>query len=67
MWAENNPHAHHAENHQYQFSINVAAGIISDDLLGPFRIQGKLTDLRYALYLHLLHDELPLLLENNDI
>jgi hypothetical protein len=64
MCAENNPHAHHIANQQCQFSINLWAGIIRDDLLGPFRIQGRLTG---ALYLHLLQDELPLVLEDNDL
>jgi hypothetical protein len=64
LWAENNPHARHFANHQCHFSINVWAGIIRDDLLGPLRIQGRLTG---ASYLHLLQDELCLLLENNDL
>jgi hypothetical protein len=59
LWSEKNPHAHHVGNHQPHFSINVWAGIIGDDLLGPCRIQGRLTG---ASYLHFLQDELPLLL-----
>jgi hypothetical protein len=32
LWAESNAHAHHLANHQHQFSINVWARIIWDDL-----------------------------------
>jgi hypothetical protein len=44
--------------------MNVFTGIIGDDLLGSFRIQGRLTG---ASYLYLLQDKLPLLLENIDL
>jgi hypothetical protein len=64
LWADNNPYARHVANHQHPFSINVWVGIIGEDLLGPYRIKGRLTG---ASYLHLLQDELPLLLANTDL
>jgi hypothetical protein len=64
LWAENIPNARRDANHQRQFSINVWAGIIWGDLLGPFRIQSRLTG---ASYLHLLQDELPLLSVNSGL
>lgn len=42
FWAENNPHGHRVSNHQCQCFISMCLGIIWDDLLGSFKIQGRL-------------------------
>ena len=55
-----NPHAVSERHFQYQFSLNVWAGIVGDYLIGPFflplRINGE-------TYQHFLENELPPLLD----
>ena len=61
MWAEENPHAITETNDQYQFSVNVWAGIIGDRLIGPFFLPERLDGRSYHNF---LQEELPLLLED---
>lgn len=61
LWAEENPHAITETNYQYQFSVNVWAGIIGDRLIGPFFLPGRLDGRSYHNF---LQEELPLLLED---
>ena len=37
--------------HRHQFSLNVWAGIIDKFLIGPFFLDGKLTDTKYVDFL----------------
>ena len=49
--------------HQYQFSLNVRAGIIGKFLIGPFFLDGKLTGTKYVDFLstrlHEILEEVP--------
>lgn len=61
IWSVENPHAVSERHFQYQFSLNVWAGIVGDYLIGPFflplRINGE-------TYQHFLENELPPLLDD---
>ena len=59
-WMEDNPHAIVQSRHQHQFSINVWAGIIGNELIGPHILPRRLTGNAYAYFLE--HD-LPRLLD----
>lgn len=70
-WAhrEHNPHVTKRHSFQVRFSLNVWAGIIGDQLLGPYFIDGHLTS---ATYLEMLQyvveemlEEVPLAVERN--
>ncbi|CAH1110323.1 unnamed protein product [Psylliodes chrysocephalus] len=56
-----NPHAITETHFQEQFSVNVWAGIISNHLLGPFFLPGRLDG---QSYLHFLEEKLRGLLED---
>jgi hypothetical protein len=60
-WADENPHVVHVSYMQRQFFVNIWAGIIGDDLIGPFRLPHRLSD---PTYLNFLNNDLPLLLED---
>lgn len=60
-WAIENPRAIKPTRSQYRFSVNVWAGIIDQQLIGPYIIDGTLNS---GKYLDILRDELPILLEN---
>lgn len=61
IWADENPHAISEGHHQQQFSVNVWAGIVGDQLIGPFFLPNRLTG---QIYRHFLEEELPGLLED---
>lgn len=60
-WAQENPHAITETHFQQQFSLNVWIGIISDHLIGPFFLPGRLNGQDYCNF---LTNDLPLLLEH---
>ena len=51
MWVEENPHAIGRRAVQNLFSINAWAGIIGDQLLGPYLLTFHLTGCNYFLFL----------------
>ncbi|EZA62845.1 hypothetical protein X777_01160 [Ooceraea biroi] len=59
-WAEDNPHDIVQSKHQQQLSINMWAGIIGDNLIGPFVLPARLTG---ELYCNFLRENLNELLE----
>jgi len=61
LWADENPHAIKETHFQHQFSVNVWAGIIGDNYIGPFFLPGRLDG---QSYYNFLRDQLPLLLED---
>lgn len=61
VWATENPHAIRETTFQTQFSINVWAGMIDDELIGPFVLPNRLDQ---HAYLDFLQNTLPLLLED---
>lgn len=60
-WARNNLHLIREYSHQIRFSVNVWAGIINDQLIGPIFIEGNLTG---GTYLGLIQNVIPELLED---
>lgn len=60
FWATENPHAIRRTNFQQRFSVNVWAGIVNGQLIGPFILQNRLSG---AIYLEFLRETLPVLLE----
>jgi len=61
VWADENPHATVESNFQQRFSVNVWCAVLDDQLIGPFILEGRLTG---EMYLRLLQEELPRLLED---
>lgn len=61
VWAEENPHEIRQSRHQEQFSINVWAGIVGDEIIGPFYLPRILNG---DIYLDFLQNDLPALLDN---
>lgn len=51
IWAEENPHATQARAFQQRFGINVWAGIIDGNLIGPYLLPYRLTGPRYLTFL----------------
>lgn len=60
MWTIENPHAISENRHQYQFSINVWAGVLGDQIFIRFLPE----TLNGERYLHFLTTDLPQLLED---
>ena len=60
-WQVNNPHVIYPHSHQHRFSVNVWAGIVGDNLIGPYLMPSPLTG---AVYREFLQEVLPQLLEN---
>jgi hypothetical protein len=61
-WTEISPHNILESSHQQRFSLNVWAGVLGNQLIGPYFIQHRLTG---ASYLEFLQKELlPHLLED---
>lgn len=58
-WADENPHSLRVANSQYQFSINIWAGIIGNDVIGPVVLPNRLDQ---ESYLNFLRNDLPELL-----
>jgi hypothetical protein len=64
MWAHANPHVIR-EARQTTFSINVWAGIVGDQLIGPVRLPERLTGHTYREFLEqLTRDILPDVLDD---
>jgi len=61
VWADENPHATVESNFQLRFSVNVWCAVLDDQLIGPFILEGHLTE---EAYLRFLQEELPQLLED---
>lgn len=61
IWAEENPRAIIQTKHQQRFMVNVWAGIIGNNLIGPFFLDDRLNGARY---LHFLQQYLNELLED---
>lgn len=59
-WSIENPHQVRRDHFQHQFSINLWAGIICGELIGPFRLPERVTA---PIYLEFLQHELGALLE----
>lgn len=64
LWGEENPHAMIETRHQQRFMVNVWAGIIGSNLIGPFVLEERLNGVVYLQFLqqHLnnLLEEVPL-------
>lgn len=60
-WSENNPHWQRSEEYQYQWSLNVWAGIIGNCVIGPHFFEQRLNGETYLMF---LQNHLPCLLEN---
>lgn len=64
IWAVENPRAVRRNHFQYRFSINVWAGLVNGQLIGPFVLPNRLTGNDYLLflqnYLQELLEEVPL-------
>jgi hypothetical protein len=56
VWVDDNPHTTMASRYQRRFSINVYAGILGDQLLGPAVLPNRLTG---SVYHRLLVNDLP--------
>jgi len=61
VWADVNPHTTVESNFQQRFSVNVWCGVLDDQLIGPFILEGHPTG---EAYLRFLQEELPRLLED---
>lgn len=61
VWSEVNPHAKRESKHQRQFSVNLWAGILDNQLIGPYVLPDNING---ANYLDFLQNQLPVLLEN---
>jgi hypothetical protein len=59
-WADANPHAICQMNSQYRFSVNIWAGIVGTQLIGPYVLPRRLMG---EVYLNFLQFNLPELLE----
>ncbi|EFN82461.1 hypothetical protein EAI_16291, partial [Harpegnathos saltator] len=60
-WSDENPHVVREGGFQYRWSINVWAGIIGNQMIGPHFLPPCLTG---RIYKQLLENELPVLLAN---
>lgn len=61
IWAEENPHGFREHSFQRQFSINVWAGIVNGQLIGPYIMPNRLNG---EEYLHFLNNVLFQLVED---
>ena len=51
LWAQENPHAFRRHFFQQQFSVNVWAGIVDDQLIGPFILPNRLNGEGYLQFM----------------
>ena len=58
MCVEANPHAVVESHHQVRFSVNIWAGIVDDNLIGPYLLPERLTGHRYLRFLQRVLPEL---------
>lgn len=63
-YAQENPFWIRQVDFQHQWSLNVWAGIINNDVIGPFFFEGPLDGRRY---LQFVQNDLPILMENIDL
>lgn len=63
-WSAENPHWSSMIDHQNRWSLIVWCGIVNGFLIGPYFFDGNVNSARY---LHLLTNELPILLEEVDL
>ena len=63
-YSEGNPHLQRNEELQWQWSINVWAGIVGDYVIGPYFFQANLNAQNYLIF---LQNQLPILLETVDL
>lgn len=63
-WSRENPHWMQQIDHQHRWKVNVWCGIVNGYLVGPYFFRGNV---RSADYLHLLREEIPILLEDVDL
>lgn len=61
IWSVENPHAVRRGHFQQRYSLNVWAGLVNGQLIGPFVLPHRLTG---NDYLHFLENSLPELLED---
>ena len=61
VWDEENPHAIVESHHQQRFAVNIWAGIVHDNLIGPYLLPARLNGHRYLRFLQRV---LPELLED---
>ncbi|XP_066595419.1 uncharacterized protein [Prorops nasuta] len=61
FWSQENPHAVRVGAFQQRWTINVWAGLIGDQIIGPFFLPPRLDGEKYASF---LEEQLPLLLED---
>lgn len=61
VWSDENPHMYAETKHQRRFSLNVWAGMVGDQLIGPHFFNGTLNG---ETYLQFLQNDLPDLLED---
>ena len=56
-----NPHGTLKSNYQHRFSVNEWFGVTGDQMIGPYIFPQRLT---VGIYVNILQDELPALLDN---
>jgi hypothetical protein len=62
-WAEENPHSLRVANSQYEFSVNIWAGIIDNNIIGPIVLPNRLNHIDYLQFIKYdLPELLPVLL-----
>uniref|UniRef100_V5GKW0 Transposable element Tc3 transposase n=1 Tax=Anoplophora glabripennis TaxID=217634 RepID=V5GKW0_ANOGL len=61
FWEEDNPNVTRSDQFQHHFSVNLWAGIINAQLIGPFELSARLNGVEYRRF---LENELPVLLED---
>jgi hypothetical protein len=61
IWEVENPHANTLRKNQHQFSINIWAGIVGENVIGPYLLPPRLNG---HLYLEFLQHVLPELLQD---
>lgn len=64
FWSPVNPHWMREVDHQHRWSLNVWCGIVNGYLIGPYFFEGNVDG---PTYLHLIRDELPVMLEEVDL
>jgi hypothetical protein len=60
VWASENPHETKVFGKQHRFSVNVWAGVLGDNLIGPYILPNRLNSPTYLVF---LRDILPELLD----
>jgi len=61
VWADANPHGTIVHGHQRRFAVNIWAGIVGDQLIGPYLLPPRLTAQVYAAF---LRETLPAFVED---